>query len=590
MGHAALNTLALAAILLLSVCYLLIKLSRSRHSPAESSQGDKYSLDSIIAYIKFSMHEISRNQQQDYGLSEEAYKRRRHQRAELRKALKGCVTGDEQDKRFVKSYISNLLQTDYGLGAEHVDFVIPFEEGNLLTVQDRFELILYIYKLRYGHAALAALITDYNWDHPKEMAGESTGWRYEITREDVDRAFYLEYRKLTYEEKLEFVAQRVYQQYKGLSVIDEIRDQNIDGVSGGVSGIPQEISLDHSLQDFTGKRSWDSIWIFFKGKSIHLSFLSFGSEGELKRVCQNIYKYNLPGPLSEANGFKVNEMKDGSRVVVVRPPFAESWAFFVRKFDASKTALEELIVGENAEMVVELLTYLMKGSRITAITGAQGSGKTTLLMALVKYIYQAYTLRVQEMSFELHLRRLYPTRNILTFRETDYVTGQAGLDLQKKTDGTVNILGEVATDEVAAWMIQTAQVASLFTLFTHHARTFSSLVHSLRNSLLKAGVFRDERIAERQVVDVIHFDIHLKHDMTGKRYIERITECIPCESESGQALFEQRDIIVYRDGRYEPARAMTESTVSSMKSEMTSADAGLFGRFIGCYWREKLGA
>ena len=33
-----------------------------------------------------------------------------------------------------------------------------------------------------------------------------------------------------------------------------------------------------------------------------------------------------------------------------------------------------------------------------------------------------------------------------------------GLDVQKKTDGGVNILGEVATDPVAAWMIQMAQV------------------------------------------------------------------------------------------------------------------------------------
>ena len=65
-------------------------------------------------------------------------------------------------------------------------------------------------------------------------------------------------------------------------------------------------------------RACDSIWIFFQGKSIRLAFLSFGTESELKRVCQNIYKYNNPGQLSDTNGYKINEMKDGSRVVVVR--------------------------------------------------------------------------------------------------------------------------------------------------------------------------------------------------------------------------------------------------------------------------------
>lgn len=171
---------------------------------------------------------------------------------------------------------------------------------------------------------------------------------------------------------------------------------------------------------------------FYKGKTIHLSFLSFGSERELKRVCQNIYKYNYPGQLSEANGYKVNEMKDGSRVVVVRPPFSESWAFFVRKFDIQSASLEQLIKGQNADFPIQLLSYLMKGSRITAITGAQGSGKTTLLMAMVKHIYASYTLRVQEMAFELHLRSIYSRRNILSFRETDHISGQQGLDLQKK--------------------------------------------------------------------------------------------------------------------------------------------------------------
>ena len=58
-------------------------------------------------------------------------------------------------------------------------------------------------------------------------------------------------------------------------------------------------------------------------------------------------------------------------------------------------------------------------------------------------------------------------------------------------------------------MIQAAQVASKFTLFTHHAKTFPLLVQALRNSLLKLGMFNDEKIAEEQVIGVLNFDIHL---------------------------------------------------------------------------------
>lgn len=260
----------------------------------------------------------------------------------------------------------------------------------------------------------------------------------------------------------------------------------------------------------------------------------------------------------------------------------------------------------------------MKGSRITAITGAQGSGKTTLLMAMVGHIYASYTLRVQEMAFELHLRKIYSRRNILSFRETEHISGQAGLDLQKKTDGTVNILGEVASDEVASWMIQMSQVASLFTVFTHHAKTFKDLVQSLRNSLLKSGVFRQEHIAEQQVVSVINFDIHLRRDAYGNRYIERITECIPVEKGSLPSFegtsekrwknsmeeylqlsaehirslnevsyFVSRNVIEYRDGSYIAAAKLSESSVREMTEHMHPEDAEEFRVFLASGWGEQ---
>ena len=144
-------------------------------------------------------------------------------------------------------------------------------------------------------------------------------------------------------------------------------------------------------------------------------------------------------------------MKDGSRVVVVRPSFSETWAFFVRKFDVKRSTLEQWFKGEEGSIeTIELLKYLVKGARIISITGEQGCGKTTMLMGMIENIYETMNIRVQETAFELHLRKIYPTRNILTFRETDTISGQEGLDVQKKTDGSVNIIGEVATDPVAS--------------------------------------------------------------------------------------------------------------------------------------------
>ena len=141
-------------------------------------------------------------------------------------------------------------------------------------------------------------------------------------------------------------------------------------------------------------------------------------------------------------------------------------------------------------------------------------------MAMIENIYETMNLRITETAFELHLRKIYPTRNILSMRETETISGQECLDVQKKTDGSVNIIGEVATDPVASWMIQSAQVASKFTLFTHHAKTFPDLVTALRNSMLRAGVFTDEYKQEPKNLIPERFPQQRLYNIT----VERLTE------------------------------------------------------------------
>lgn len=622
------NILLMAVIVLFAALLFYVKWLDYRTPVARvNGSAGQFTIDHMTEFVKQTLHELTHSQLTDLGLHEEDYKRRLHKRSELRKALKECISGDIHEKRYVKQFMADLLVKSYGLTKEHIDEAIPFEDIERLTPQDQFEIIFYLYQKQYGQEALSQILEHYGLDEPRIVEGYGDQPVYAVTAEDIERIFMAEYIKLDFEGKLEIVVQRIYQQYKGFSVVDDLRDQRIDGISGGVSGRLNDDGMAETngssfspfmFADENEERRalsvTESIWLFYKGKSVHMGFLSFGSALELKRVCQNIYKYNHPGQLSEANGYKVNEMKDGSRVVVVRPPFAESWAFFVRKFDINNASLQQLITGDQAELPIELLTFLMKGNRITSITGAQGSGKTTLLMAMIEHINPTYTLRVQEMAFELHLRKIYSRRNILSFRETERISGQEGLDLQKKTDGTVNILGEVASDEVAAWMIQMSQVASLFTVFTHHAKTFRDLVYSLRNSLLKIGVFQNEHIAEEQVVQVINFDIHMKRDSDGKRYIERITECVPVtnlaflqNSNNGDGYFERsdrsstqllhhgrdsmrgafvsRNIVEYRHGEYVAVEPLSPFNVQEMEEQMGEEDAQRFREFMDYHWR-----
>ena len=622
------NILLVIVVLVAAIGAIVYYIKKKEKEPVEEEivKEDKtFDLEQMQDFVKKRLDEITKVNLYDIGLSEEELKRRKNKKYELKKALKGCTYGDVNDKKYVKELIFDLLSKEYGINETNISKAIPFDVPSLLTAQDKFDILLYAYKKEFGYEALTELIKKYDLAVLKYMEGE-TKPSYVITAQEIEEIYEKENLQLSFSDKLSIVVQRIYQHYKGYSSIDEVRDMNIDGVSGGVSGLPESFisqvaqtgTTDYIEQVSEHKvpRACDSIWIFFQGKSIRLAFLSFGTEAELKRVCQNIYKYNNPGQLSDTNGYKVNEMKDGSRVVVVRPSMSETWAFFVRKFDVKRATVEQW-TGDMAgkEKAIELLKYLVKGARITSITGEQGCGKTTLLMGLIENIYETMNLRITEMAFELHLRKVYPTRNILSMRETDTISGQECLDVQKKTDGSVNIIGEVATDPVASWMIQSAQVASKFTLFTHHAKTFPDLVTALRNSMLRAGVFKNEKTAEEQVVQVLNFDIHLQKDFRGRRYIERVTECIPVKDSktydfeykkehdmdskvtkffenattyfskvTEQNLYTYQNVLEYVDGEYQLTNKITDQNIHDMRANMDETDAVEFDKFIEKYW------
>lgn len=620
------NILLILAVIIMTAFIILKSIQKKQNAEVEEKidvDEKTYTLDKMTEFVKKRLDEITKVNLYDIGLSEEELKRRKNKKYELKKALKGCTYGDVNDKKYVKTLIYDLLLQEYGVTEINISKAIPFDVPSLLTAQDKFDVLIYTYEKEFGYEALTQLIKKYDLATLKYLQGEAKPC-YVITKEEISEIYDKEQIQLTFQDKLNIVTQRIYQHYKGYSSIDEVRDMNIDGVSGGVSGLPESFlsQVAQTEGDYLNQvlenrvpRACDSIWIFFQGKSIRLEFLSFGTESELKRVCQNIYKYNNPGQLSDTNGYKINEMKDGSRVVVVRPSFSETWAFFVRKFDVKRATLEQLITCEGKEKAIDLLKYLVKGARIISLTGEQGCGKTTMLMGMIENIYETMNIRVQETAFELHLRKIYPTRNILTFRETDTISGQEGLDVQKKTDGSVNIIGEVATDPVASWMIQAAQVASKFTLFTHHAKTFPNLVTALRNSMLRTGVFKDEKTAEEQVIQVLNFDIHLVKDFRGRRYIERVTECIPVENKNNYT-FDHRNektlegkldkfldnatnyftkitdretyryvnIMEYVNDGYVLTNKISEQNLREMRSNMDETDQEEFDKFVEENW------
>lgn len=495
------------------------------------------SIDTID--VKYLVKEVSetfsrtlRRRFEDDNLSREEFKKRNRKTANLRAALTKASYGDKNSKRIVKSNIKDLLYNKkYGINEYSINNIIAFNNPDKLTSIDKFQILFYLYKRAKGDDGFSAMMQEYELYKP--VKGKDGIDHYRVTKEMIDIVYrdviaggsgIVEDYRLEFTDKIEILAQRIYEKYIGFGVVDLLYESPIDEIDVGVSGIPDgSFTVKTKVKNLP--YSYESIWIVYKGLDIHLECLSFETQNELVRVCNNVYKYEAPYVLSRQEGKIVATMIDGSRIVVTRPPTSESYTFFLRKYDTTPSLMpKDLIRQEKAALPICMMHWLIKGECTSGVTGAMGSGKSTLMKALVRYIEETYNIRVQEVSPELNLRFTYPERNIVALVGTQDI-----LNIIKKMNGGVTLIGEIAESIQSSFMVQSDSVASYFTMFTHHANTTEELVEAIADDLIKEGLYINKNDAIKKVAKVVDIDCHVEK-IKGDRHIKHITEIVPVET------------------------------------------------------------
>ena len=522
----SINTILIIAILVMSALLLVFMYLNARGKRELILDEEYKTLDQVLEGVKIEMVETIK---EDFtlGCTDEEAEKLAKRKARINEALKNCIYGIDNAKILVIDLIRVFI--DENVLDENVDEMLGLTEDSEPADNVMFEILMYKYKKRYGREAFSKWVDKYDLIRSRESydARSDRERSYYITVDDLQNSYMQENYELTMDEKRDILSIIVYQLYKGFGLIDTLREMNINGINMGTSG---------SIMDATKSemKANNGVWVYLRGKYIHLRFMNYGSEKELKRIIQLLIRYNNPGALTVKRGYLVNTMYDKSRVLAIRPPASEYWAIFIRKFsqnpdDFKPERLLDRDGTRSGKLIIDYLSWIMLGEVTTAVTGRQGSGKTTLMSSMMRFIDPRYNIRVLEMAPELYLRELYPSRNILSVQETTTVSAEELQDALKKSDAAVSIVGEVATDAVAARMIQMGMTASKFTIFSHHANTPKDLVITLRNSLAAAAGFDQMSIAEKQVTDVVKLDVHLEFTADGMRYIERVSEIIQLE-------------------------------------------------------------
>lgn len=455
----------------------------------------------------------------DYELS-------RKNKERVAKALKKCVSGEENAKRIVLSVTRSIIAKHLP-DLEHCNEIIDFTDLSVLSHERKFEIILYELRKTYGKDVIKYLNSIYHFSDTR-IVREGCPPRREVDGMLLDKIFeeQVPYNELNYEQALDILSILVYQETKGFGKIETLRELNIDGLELGTVGAIRYRMLG-SNPDYVIERSCS---IQVDAQWIHFSFIDFGSVDEVKRLVLNMSNEEGSEALTVKKPLKVVDSYNGSRITCIRPDAGATWGLFMRSFSAGIVRVPQWLNKpeiHNWELVDRLLYYLAKSDQNVAFTGQQNTGKTTLMKGYIDYLKYA-NIRVLEMSFELNLNEIYPDRNVFCTKPTEWITSTEIQDGLKKTDGYYSMVGEIAEDIVAANAMKFGLVASAATIFSHHGNDYRGLIDGLTGSLLSCGMYKDYNIAQQLVLDVVKHNVHL--NFCGKlRVVEYIEEIVKGE-------------------------------------------------------------
>jgi pilus assembly protein CpaF len=337
-------------------------------------------------------------------------------------------------------------------------------------------------------------------------------------------------------------------------IVGAVRDELVQSVADEVLGLgPIEPLIKDAAISEVMVNAPDQIFYEKEGR-LYLSSVRFRDQQHIMRIVERIVA-PLGRRVDEASPMVDARLPDGSRVNVIIPPVAaKSPTLTIRKFQADKMTIEDLIAG--GSMTRELAEFFRACVQVRLniiVSGGTGTGKTTMLNALSSFIPDTERIVTIEDPTELRLQQGHVVS--LEARPTS-LEGKGEVTQRDLVRNALRmrpdriIVGEVRGAE-AFDMMQAMNTGHEGSLGTVHANSPRDGLARIENMVLMAGLDLPMRAIREQITSAIHIVIQLSRLADGTRKITQVSEIAGMEGEvvTMQELFRFNQRGVDSDGR-----------------------------------------
>ena len=141
------------------IILLLYYLFNNKKDNNEYLEEKDYSVAYFVREIKDTFNQILNTSLTEYKLDKTETLKEEKRKENLRRALRNCNSGDISAKDYIKEYIKDLLQLKFEINEDNINHIIPYHDSFKLSIQDKFEILIYVYKKDHDENALQELIS-----------------------------------------------------------------------------------------------------------------------------------------------------------------------------------------------------------------------------------------------------------------------------------------------------------------------------------------------------------------------------------------------------------------------------------------------